>query len=175
MKRLLAFIFGLLLTTTMACEAGMSVTNCGVSPFSSEDTITVYSDGTVYTITNTQAPIDFGTTDPSITITKPGTYLIMAHANWENVGATYALNRTITTKLRRTNNTAADLAGSSTAFGTGIITALSGVAGNIHLPTVLYTTINTDDIIQIFGGIDTVASAGSTTCTEASIVAVRLH
>lgn len=156
-------------------QAGCQVSNGGVSPFSSTDTFTAYAAGTVYTITNAQALLDFGTTDPTITLTKPGTYLIFGRANFENVGATYAANRTVTTKLRRTNNTATDLTGATTSFGTGVITTLSSTCGVVETPPVLYSTALTTDIIQMFGGIDTIASAGSTTCTEACIVAIRLY
>lgn len=174
MKKISLITLTLLLLSHLSFAA-MSVSNGGVSPFSSTDTITAYAAGTVYTITNTQALLDFGTTDPSITLTKPGTYLLIGRANFENVAATFVANRTVTCKLRRTNNTAADVTGATTSFGTGVITTLSSTCGIVETPPVLYSTALTTDIIQLFGAIDTVASAGSTTCTEACIVAIRLY
>lgn len=137
--------------------------------------LAVYAAGTAYSLTGTSAALDFGTTDPVLTINKAGTYLITARANLEYVGATFAANQTATLKLRRTNNTAADLTGSSTALGTNIVTTVDGVLAVVNLPGVLYTTANVDDAITIYGDVSVVPSAGSLDATEASIVAVRLY
>jgi hypothetical protein len=129
--------------------------------------------GTAYALTNTPAALDFGTTDPSIVIPQAGTWLILARARLDNNAATFAAVRTATLKLRRTNNTAADLTNGSVALLTQIITALT-----FSMPTIswwtIYTTANSDDIIKIFGDISVVPTAGSLDAVEASIIAVRI-
>lgn len=130
--------------------------------------------GTAYVLTNTAAALDFGTTDPSLVINKAGTYLLLARFNLKYNGATFAAARTVTMKLRRTNNTPADLTGGTTVLTTDIITTktFTFVAGG--LPAVIYTTTNVDDAITIFGDVNTVPTAGSLDAVEANIVAVRL-
>lgn len=137
--------------------------------------LSVYAAGTAYALTAVSAALDFGTTDPALTIDKAGTYLITSRVNLEYVGATFAANRTVTLKLRRTNNTAADLTGSSTALGTNIVTTADGVLAIVNLPGVVYTTTNTNDAITIFGDVSVVPTAGALSATEASIVAIRLY
>lgn len=135
---------------------------------------TVFAAGTVYTMTNSSAAVTFGTTSPAITIDSPGTYLIFARARYELVGATFAATRITTLKLRRTNNTAADLTNGSIAFNTPVVTLLSNTMAT---PTIMttYTTTNSDDIIALFSDVGTVPSAGTLTIDEASIVAIRLQ
>lgn len=135
----------------------------------------VYAAGTAYSLTNTAAALNFGTTDPSITITAAGTYLIVGRVRLDYNAATFAAVRTATLKFRRTNNTAADLTGGTTAFKTQIITTLTFTAGVIPLPPVIYTTTNTDDAVTIFGSVDVVPTAGSFDAVEADIVAVRIY
>ena len=83
--------------------------------------------------------------------------------------------RTVTTKLRRTNNTAADVTGATAAAKTQIITTLTFTMGDIVIPPVIYTTANSNDAIEIQALIDTVPSAGSIDISEAEIVAIRLY
>ena len=128
----------------------------------------VYAAGAAYTLTTSYALADFGTTDPKLTIDRPGTYLVLARLVWMT---TSAASPTVDFKLRRTNNTAADLANSETSISEGL-SAISGATAEyeISLPPVVYTTENTDDLIELWGK----TSAGSPTVTEASIVAVRI-
>lgn len=137
--------------------------------------LTVYAAGTVYSLTNTAALIDFGTTDPSLVITAPGVWLILARARIDYTGATFAAVRTGALKLRRTNNTAADVSNSPCGFLTDIITTLTYTLGTFNLPPVIYTTTNSDDIIQLWGSISTVPSAGTLDVSEASVVAIKLY
>jgi hypothetical protein len=123
--------------------------------------------------TTSAAALDFGTTDPSLTLTKAGTYLLTARVRLDYNGATFSAVRTATLKLRRTNNTAADLSNGSAAAKTQIVTTLSGTFMDITWQ-VLYTTSSTNDAIALFGSLDVVPSAGSLDAVEASIVAVRL-
>jgi hypothetical protein len=137
--------------------------------------LSVYASGTAYSLTNSSTLLNFGTTDPTLVINQAGTYLIMARVRVDYNSSTFAAVRTATFKLRRTNNTAADLTGSSTSAKTDIITALSYTMGIYALPPVFYTTTNTDDSIDLMGMINTVPTAGSLDCVEASIVAIRLQ
>jgi hypothetical protein len=133
----------------------------------------VYAAGTVYTLTNVSAAVDFGTTDPIITVNAVGTYAIRAKVKVALNGATFAANQTLTVKLRRTNNTAADVANSSTTWVVPIVTTITNTLAVIELPEVLYTTALTTDTLQIFADISVVPSAGTISIDEASIVAIR--
>lgn len=145
----------------------------GGAPLSSNP-LSAYAAGTVYTLTNASAAVAFGTTSPSITITAPGTYLITARARVENVAATFAASRLLTIKLRRTNNTAADVTNGAALFNTPIITLLTSSLIALTWSTT-YVTTNSDDVIAMYALIGTVPSAGTCTIDEASIVAVRLQ
>ena len=136
--------------------------------------LTVYAVGTAYQLTNTAALLNFGTTDPVITITKPGTYLLLSRAELDYNGATFAASRTVTLKLRRTNNTAADVANALLTVGTEIVTTVTNTFGDFALPPVIYTTVNSNDIIQLFGDVSVVPTAGSLDAVSADIVAIRL-
>ena len=138
-------------------------------------TLTVYAVGTAYSLTNTAALLNFGTTDPSLTITEPGTYLILSRAELDYNGATFAASRTVTLKLPRTNNTAADLTNGTLVAKTEIVTTVTATMGDFGLPPVIYTTANNNDIIQIFGDVDTVPTAGSLDASSAEIIAIRLN
>ncbi len=119
------------------------------------------------------AAVDFGTTDPIITVNAAGTYKIKGRVKVALNGATFAANRTLTIKLRRTNNTAADLANSSTTWIVPIVATITNTLAVIELPEVFYTTALANDTIQIFADISTVPSAGSITIDEACITAIR--
>ena len=137
--------------------------------------LSVYAAGTAYSLTATPAALDFGTTDPSLVLDKAGTYLLLARVNLKYNAATFAASRTATLKLRRTNNTAADLSNGSLTALTDIITTLTYTFGVFDLPRVLYTTTNTDDAITIFGDVSVVPTAGSLDAVAAEIVAIRLY
>lgn len=137
--------------------------------------ISTYASGTGYTLTNTSAAVVMGTSSASLVLDKAGTYLVTSRVNLEYVGATFAANRTVTLKLRRTNNTPADVTGSSTALGTNIVTTVNGVMAATALPFVIYTTANTNDIIVPFADVSVAPTAGSLQATEACIVAFRLY
>lgn len=137
--------------------------------------LTVYAAGTAYALTATSAALNFGTTDPVVTLDKAGTYLLLAKVTLDYNAATFAASRAVTLKLRRTNNTAADVSNSSLVVDTDIITTLSYTFGAFALPSVLYTTANTDDALTIFGDVAVLPDAGSLDAVAASIVAVRLY
>lgn len=134
----------------------------------------VYSSGTTYTLTTSTAKIDFGTTDPSITIPAAGTYLILANLKIEYSGLTTALNA-CSFKLRRTNNTAADLTNAVTSFNVPAVTLLTGTGGDVDIPSIIYTTSNSDDVIELWGNRSAGLTLGAINVGEASIVAIRLY
>lgn len=134
----------------------------------------VFSAGTVFTLTDSAAAVTFGTTSPAITLDKPGTYLITARARFENVGATFAATRPITLKLRRTNNTASDITNGTIVYNTPVITSLTSTLTERNITTI-YTTTNSDDAIALYSHVGTLPSAGTVTIDEASIVAFRLQ
>ncbi len=137
--------------------------------------LSVYATGTAYQLTATPALLDFGTTDPSLVISSPGVWLLLARARIDNNAKTTAAVRTITILLRRTNNTAANIANSSTACKTAIMTTLTFTLAEMELPAIIYTTVNSDDILQLWGSADDISGAGTFDAVEASIVAVKLY
>lgn len=137
--------------------------------------LSVYASGTLYSLTNAAAAVDFGTTDPVITISEPGTYLLLARLRFDYNGATFAAVQTIAAKLRRLNNTAADLTNAVAGMKTQIITTQTFTAGDVNIPPTIYTTVNNNDQIQIFASIGVVPSAGSVDVAEAEIVAIKLQ
>jgi hypothetical protein len=131
-----------------------------------------YAAGSAYSLTATSALLNFGTTDPQIVITTPGTYMLFARVRLDYNGATFASARTVSLKIRRTNNTAGDVI--STQFKTRTTTTESATAGIIALPVAIYTTTNKDDALELRGDVSVIPSAGSLDAVEAELVAVRV-
>lgn len=138
-------------------------------------TIAAYSAGTVYSLTATSAALDFGTTDPAIVLNKAGTYMIQGRVNLQYTGATFAASRTVTLKLRRTNNTPADLTNGTSTLATAIVTTVTATFMIVQLPPVIYTTTVLTDAITIFGDVSVVPSAGNLQAMAASVIATRLY
>lgn len=138
-------------------------------------TFTTYAAGTAYQLTSSAAALDFGTTDPSITLTAAGTYRIEFIVNLRYNDATDTAQRTATVKLRRTNNTAADLtSGSLTLLTPETFTSYNATWGTFSW-VVEYTTSNSDDVISIFGSLDSAVDDGSIDATQAVIRATRIY
>lgn len=133
-----------------------------------------YGTGTPYALTTSSAAIDLGTSDPTITITSPGTYLITSNVQLEYAGLTTVLN-TCSFKLRRTNNTPADLANASTNFTVPALTLASQTGGDADLNAIIYTTSNSNDKIDIFGNRSGGLTLGSIQISNAYIVATKLY
>lgn len=134
---------------------------------------TSYAVGTPYTLTATPAQLTFGTTSPGITINQAGTYLIRATAGVKYAAATYTGTPTITLKLRRTNNTAADLTNGSRAVELPVLTTFTG--GDVMSPPEVIYTAASGDIIQFWGSVSATPSAGSVQTDSAEIIAIRLY
>ena len=133
--------------------------------------LSVYAAGTAYSLTATSSAATFGTTSPALTLSRPGVYRLHARVNLKYNGSTFASPRTVTLKLRRTNNTAADLPGALTQTLTGIVTTVTSTYMTIDLPEVYYGTPNYDDSIAIFADVSVVPTAGSLDMVEANIIA----
>lgn len=140
----------------------------------SANPLAVYAAGTVYQLTATPAAVTFGTTSPALTLDKAGTYRLRYRLLLKYNGATFAASKVVTSKLRRTNNTAADLTDSSAAVDTGVVTTLTQTFIEITRE-VFYTTATTDDIIALYGSVAEVPSVGSLDVVDAEITAQRLQ
>lgn len=127
--------------------------------------------GDTVALTNSFAVLD---SNANITLDKAGKYLIFAQVNLQFAGATFAASRTVTLKVRRTNNTAADVTGAITVLGTGVVTTVTGTFASVLIPIVTYTTALTSDILTVQGVVSVVPSAGALNATEVSLVATRL-
>lgn len=154
---------------------GVQNTRIEVNGYQFNRPLTVYATGTVYTMTASDALVDFGTTDPTLVIDKPGTWLIMGRAYVRYNGATYAASQTVTTHLRRTNNTAADVSNATTTATMRVITTITDSVGVMQMPAIIYTTTNSTDSISVYGSVSATPAAGSVEVSEASIVAIRLY
>lgn len=137
--------------------------------------VTAYGVGTPYAFTNTAAAIDFGTTDPAIVLDKAGTYQIYGQVNLAYNGAT-VVAETATIKVRRTNNTAADLS-AVVVLDLPVATTLTHTYGIFQIPPFIYTTSATDDVVTLFGNVSAALGAGTIDATAigTSLVAVRLY
>lgn len=137
--------------------------------------VTAYASGSPYILTDAPALLGFGGTDPIITIPETGTWHITAMAKLRYNKAEFTTNSIITVKLRRTNNTASDLANASDTLmvvntdyaGLG---SLTEEVGFISID-VVYTTTRNDDIIELWGSVDTLPTSGSLDVVAARIVA----
>jgi hypothetical protein len=136
--------------------------------------LTVYAAGTAYSLTATSALLALGTTTPSLAITTAGTYLLKARARIDYGGAAVTANRVVTLKLRRTAVAAADIAGATAGFKTAAITTEARTAAIVSLPEIVYTTALATDVIQLWGGVDTLDAVDNLKAVEAEIIAVRL-
>lgn len=128
--------------------------------------------GTAYQLTNSAAALDFGTTDPVVVLNKAGRWLIFAEVQLEYTGAT-VIAETASLKLRRTNNTAADVTTART-LDLPVATTLTHTYGSFKLPVANYTTAATDDSITIFGNVSAGLGAGTIDASAASITALYL-
>jgi hypothetical protein len=130
-------------------------------------TFSVNAAGTAAGLGAAYATLDFGTTDPTITITRAGTYLILARVEFDDLAL--AAQYTPKFKLRRTNNTAADVSNSEALLTVPSSTEI--VKYSVALPPAIYTTANANDVIALFG--QDVDEAG-VTVSKASIQAIQI-
>lgn len=129
--------------------------------------------GTAYTLTTSYAAIDFGTTDPVIVLPNAGTYTIQAWVQTTLVSAT-TTTQSVSFKMRRTNNTAADLGDISSA-PLPVATIGSEIGPSCVMISTKYTTANTNDSLTIQGLLSASLGAGTCTITAAHITAIRAY
>lgn len=147
----------------------------GVPPGTTNVTYASYSSGT-YTLTGVTAPLAFSGNQASIVITIPGTYIIFPTLTFGGNGATTAAITTFVAKLRRQNNTPADIIADSSLAGTQLpLTTFTGTFSTASIAPAIYTTLNSTDLININANRSgSVPSVGSFEVINASIVAVKL-
>ena len=135
----------------------------------------VYGVGTAYAFTDTAAALDFGTTDPAIVLDKAGTYLILGQVHLAYNGAT-VVAQTASIKVRRTNNTAADLS-AVVVIDLPAATTLTHSYGVVPIPPFVYTTSVATDAVTLYGSVSAALGAGTidATAVGTSLVAVRLY
>lgn len=136
---------------------------------------TAYSAGTVYALTTTPAKLDFGTTDPVITIPAAGTYLILSNVAVTTSGLTTLAATSCDFKIRRTNNTAADISNATGFTNVPIATLLTSPIGDADVNAVIYTTSNSNDVLEVWGSRSTAINIGNINASSAHIVAVRIY
>jgi len=130
--------------------------------------------GVAYTLTAVNAKIDFGTTDPSLTITAAGTWAINGVIKIDVTGATFAANQTVTLLVRRTNNTAANIASTTSTFTLPIMTLATQTVAFIPVNEVFYTTALANDVLELWADVSALPAVGSITVEAAYITAVRV-
>lgn len=137
----------------------------------------VICSGTPAPITESMVQLDFGTTDPQISLpggdSTPegkGWYLVTGFVRIDYDAATFAAPETVTVKIRNVNG-GVDLV--QVEFQTEIITTGTKTAALITFPPVLYEAQG-DSILQILAQISNEPSAGALEAVEARITAIQL-
>lgn len=108
----------------------------------------------------------------SVTLPNTGKYLLFARL-LANLAAATITNQTLTAKLRRTNNTAADIVGAVSTFKLPVVTTTTQTGADMPLPIVLYTA-TAGDIIQLFATLSAAAGAGAVNADEAELIAQQI-
>ena len=133
-----------------------------------------YGTGTNAPINNTTGLLTFGTTSPTITITAAGTYFVTAGLSQYFNNANFSTPRTATYKVRRSNNTATDL---TETLVTNLLStggAMTMDAGGWSLPGAIYTTSNTNDVLEVWATLDGNPASGNFEAKKGWIVAIKL-
>lgn len=131
---------------------------------------TAVAAGTAYTLTGSFANVDFGTTDPTITISNAGNYLLTVDCSSSLNAATTVSGQSVEIILRRTNNTPADI---GTVRYQPLPASTLGTADgpSVSISSFPYTA-SAGDIVTVQAKITGTLGAGSVTITDAHIVAV---
>jgi hypothetical protein len=152
-----------------AITSGANVSPAGLKSVVAPAATSAFGNGTVYSLTATPALLALGTTIPQVTIPTTGNYVLAAWVRYDYNAATFAANRTVTTKIRCTN-TATDVPGSTRAFLTEIITTKTFTAAGYAVALIAYAG-TAGDILEVWGSVSTLPTAGSLDTVEASLVA----
>ncbi len=131
--------------------------------------LSVYGAGTAYTVTASQAAIDLGTTDPNLTLTTAGVWLVRYRVQWDWASATAAAEKTLTLKLVRRNNTPATL--DTQTYTLPILSSATNATAGTDTVDFVYTTANSDDQLGLDVQLSATPDAGSLQVVKARIVA----
>jgi hypothetical protein len=156
---------------TVVIAAGASVTPTGVQGSAGFTVLATQSAATGGSQAVTATPAQALASTLTLVGSAGKTYLLRARLRLDYVGATFAANQTVTLTIRRTNNTAANLA--STTLQTAVVTTVTYGFGEITCD-VPYSTAGVSDVIQPFISLSVIPSAGSFNVVEASLTALEL-
>jgi hypothetical protein len=165
--------------STIATGAGVSVGGLEGASGSAGTAVT----GTISVSTgltqalDTTANTQVGTTTLTLAASSGKNYMLFARLRVDYAGATIAATApTITFKLRRTNNTAADVTNATAAMLTEVVTTFDGTAAELTIIGIPYTTQGASDIIQPMASVDSLTnvSAGAINCITCSLSAMEL-
>jgi hypothetical protein len=115
--------------------------------------------GTAYALTDTAAAINLGTDDPVLSLVESGKWLILAQVHLAAAGAT-VVAETATLKVRRTNNTPADVS-QLLVVDLPVMTTLTHSLGTYQIPPFFYTAGASSDSLTIFGNVSAALGAGA--------------
>jgi hypothetical protein len=141
-------------------------------PWGLSDPLTVYGDGAVYPITAAQLAIDMGTTDPSLIVTVPGTYLIFSKVKIRNNAVATVPGQVVTINLCK--NGVAIAKATAAWVCPAVVNGADYFLADLVLPPVRFTTAVATDVVALYAGASAV-SAGAYNVSEAEIVAQRLY
>lgn len=137
--------------------------------------VEVVAAGTAASLTGSMATLDFGTTDPSVSVPSAGTWLVWVTVQLELNAATYAAGEyTISVKLRNTSD--------STDLGeTYVIPILRAVTGITTTTATIGTftfpvkfSLSSAKTVAIQAQVSSTPSAGSVQASKAKITGLRL-
>jgi hypothetical protein len=137
---------------------------------------TIQAGGTVATLPDSTAILNFGTTDPSMTITAAGTYMLQAGATLQYNAWEPDINpSTVTIKVRRTSGSPDDVSGANVNFDLATTgAAYTGPLMVVTTPMVIYTSAGSETI-QLWGDRGGDPVGGSIEARSAWITAIRIR
>lgn len=109
----------------------------------------------------------------SITLPSTGTYLLLATARIDYVAATTLTQDTVALKLRRTNNTPADIANAVVNVESDIVSNKTETLSIATIAPVTYAG-TVGDIVQVFGATSALPYAGNLEAIEVNLLAIKL-
>lgn len=109
----------------------------------------------------------------SVTLTQAKTYLLIFAGRFDFDVATIADTEDVTLKMRRTNNTAADISNAVAVGKTGAQSAASKTMAFPQCPAVTYTA-TAGDVIQLYASMSDTPYSGAVNVVEGSILAIPL-
>lgn len=130
--------------------------------------------GTVYALTSTSSQVAFGTTSAVFTLPSTGKWAVFASVQTAYSAATFAGLQTETFKIRRTNNTAADVTDSVRSQPLAVVTTITEAGPCITIGPIYYNGTS-GDILQVFGAVSATPAAGAMNVTDCSITGMPVY